>query len=240
MDGFTYVNIFETKGIEYIAIITFFLVLVPFWYILKNRKAISKKINKAFSILTGKTLRIPKGVFHSKNHTWTYLEKSGAAKVGMDDFLVQTTGDIKLKGMKEAGQVIQKGDVMAELVKDENIIKIYAPITGKILKTNHKLNEKPELLNEDPYQLGWIYRIEPQAWKTETNAYLLADEAQAWANDEVTRLKDFLAESYSKQTSAENLVVLQDGGELSEDALSQFPPTIWQDFQKQFLNTDNK
>ncbi|PIY03114.1 MAG: hypothetical protein COZ21_10625, partial [Bacteroidetes bacterium CG_4_10_14_3_um_filter_31_20] len=70
MDGFSYFNIFETKGIEYLAIIAFLALLIPFWVVLNKQVKITKQIQNALGILSANILRIPQGLFYSKNHTW--------------------------------------------------------------------------------------------------------------------------------------------------------------------------
>ena len=59
MEGFYYSNIFETKGIEYIVVLIFFAILIPFWLVLNKQVNIKKQIQKAISILTANVLRIP-------------------------------------------------------------------------------------------------------------------------------------------------------------------------------------
>ncbi len=136
MEGFSYTNIFETKGIEYLVIIAFFAILIPFWIILNRRTKIVQQIRKVIGSLTVNTLKIPQGIFYSKNHTWTFLEESGAARVGMDDLLVHLTGEVKFTNLKQPGEKISKGDVLTEIEKDGKQLKILSPITGEIIKAN--------------------------------------------------------------------------------------------------------
>ena len=109
MDGFSYNNIFETKGIEYIIIIAFLVLIIPFWIIINKQAGLKGRYKKAFGILTAGILRIPQGMFYSKNHTWAHLEKSGIAKVGLDDFLLHITGEVKFSNLKNPGDIINKG-----------------------------------------------------------------------------------------------------------------------------------
>ena len=236
MDGFSYFNIFETKGIEYLVIIAFFAILIPFWIVLNKQVKITKQIQKVIGILSASVLRIPQGLFYSKNHTWTHLEISGAAKVGLDDLLQHITGEVKFSNLKNPGEMINKGDLLTEIEKDGKKLKIFAPISGKILKTNSILNESPEILNPDPYGKGWIYKIKPSNWIAETNSYYLAEEATNWATKELERFKDFLAVSMKKYSPELSIITMQDGGELRDNTLSELPNEVWQDFQKEFLN----
>ncbi len=236
MEQFTYHNIFATKGIEYITILTFFAILIPFWLLLNKKVSIKKKLSEALGVLTAGILRIPQGLFYSKNHTWTHLEKSGAAKVGIDDLLLHITGQVAFKDLKNPGEFIYKGELLTRIDQDGKLLDIYSPISGKILNTNNELNENPEMLIEDPYGLGWIYKIKPTAWVDETKSYFLAEEASKWSASELERFKDFLAGAAEKYSEEPTLMVLQDGGELRNNILSEMPVEIWNDFQESFLN----
>jgi len=236
MDGFSYTNIFETKGIEYLIIIAFLCLIIPFWIIINKQKAIKIQAKKTLGILSSAVLRIPRGLFFSKNHTWTHLQRSGHAMVGLDDFLLHVTGEIKFKSFKKPDDFIRRGDLIAEIVQDGKNLKITSPISGKIVSTNSKLKFNPGILNEDPYIKGWIYKIDPTSWIEETSSCFLAEEAVAWSKSELIRFKDFLAESMNKYSPETSPLVLQDGGELSDQPLSELPNEVWQDFQKSFLN----
>ena len=235
MDEFTYVNIFETKGIEYLIIIAFLIMLIPFWILLNKQGKLTRKFQKVFGVLSANILRIPQGLFYSKNHTWTHLEKSGAAKVGLDDLLLHITGAVKLINLKNPDDYINKGELLAVIDQNGKQLRIYSPISGKILNTNTKIHESPEILNEDPYGNGWIYKIKPSNWITETITCFVAEEATKWSAKELQRFKDFLAESMKKYSPEPSLMVLQDGGELRDNTLSELPKEIWQDFQNSFL-----
>jgi glycine cleavage system H protein len=236
MDGFTYNNIFETKGIEYLAIIAFLVLLIPFWLLLNKKGRITNQIRKATGNLSSKILHIPQGLFFSKNHTWSFLEKSGTAKVGLDDLLLHITGEVKLIYLKNPDEIINKGDILAEIEQEGKLLRIISPISGKILHTNPLLNDSTGILNDDPYGSGWIFKIKPTNWVEETKSYFLAEETLKWATNEVERFRDFLALSMGKNSPVPVMDILQDGGELSANALSEMPGEIWQDFQEEFLN----
>jgi glycine cleavage system H protein len=236
MDGFNYNNIFETKGIEYLIIIAFLILIVPFWIIINKQSAIKLQARKALGILSANILRIPRGLFYSRNHTWAHLERSGNAMVGLDDFLLHVTGEIKFKSLKKPDEFISKCDLIAEIVQHGKILKITSPISGKIVSTNSRLKYNAGILNEDPYGKGWIYKIYPSRWIEEISSYYLAEEAIEWSRRELIRFKDFLAESVNKYSPETSMLILQDGGELCDRPLSELPDEVWQDFQKSFLN----
>jgi glycine cleavage system H protein len=236
MDPFSYSNIFETKGIEYLVIIAFFSILIPFWIALgRNSKA--REIQKSFGALTLGKLRIPQGIFFSENHTWAYLEKSGFAKVGLNDLLMHITGEVKIKTFRNEGENVRKGDLLAEIEQNGKHLKISSPISGEIMDANYILSENPEYLNEDPYQKGWMYKIKPTNWVDETTSYYLADEATKWIEKELEMFKNFLSISIGKLSSSSPNLILQDGGELKDHLLSELPEDVWQQFQEDFLDS---
>lgn len=235
MDGFSYYNIFDTKGIEYLAIIAFFLLLIPFWLALNKKVKIKDQFQKILGVLSANNLKVPQGIFYSKAHTWAYLEKSGTAKIGLDDLLVHITGKVNINHLKNAGDNICKGDLLAEIDQNGKSLHIFSPISGKIINQNLALNVNHELLNEDPYGKGWIYTIKPSKWVAEIPSFYMADEATNWLTKELERYKDFLAMNLTKYSPKSSLTILQDGGELSENSLSGLPNGLWQDFQKEFL-----
>ncbi|MBE3093792.1 MAG: glycine cleavage system protein H, partial [Actinobacteria bacterium] len=143
MDGFSYNNIFETKGIEYLIIIAFLAMIIPFWIIINRQAVIKRQIRNAIGILSSGILRIPLGLFYSKNHTWAHLEKSGIANVGLDDFLLHLTGEVKFSNLKKPGNFINKGELLADIDQNGKLLQIYSPLSGRIMNTNTMLYESP-------------------------------------------------------------------------------------------------
>lgn len=236
MDGFTYTNIFDTKGIEYLIIIGFLLLIIPFWVLLNKPLKVKAKVKEAFGVLTENILRIPQGLFYSKNHTWTLMEKSGYAKVGLDDLLVHITGEVKLINLKIPGEKVNNGDLIAKITQGGKHLNISSPISGEIQSVNTSLIENPETINEDPYGKGWILKIKPKKWVADTKSYFLAEDAVEWSKKELARLKDFVTISMKKQSQESTMVIMQEGGELSDNPLSGMSNEVWKDFQTQFLD----
>jgi len=174
MEGFSLVDIYDTKGTEYLFVIGYLLVLIIFWRLMRNPAKVLSKIKDVVSTLSVKILNIPQGIYFSKNHTWTHLRESGAAKVGVDDFLQHVIGDLQLSGLKAPGDTIKKGELLAEIEQDGKQLKVYSPISGEVLETNDLLLESPEVINMDPYDKGWLYQVKPTNWMKETSSCLIA------------------------------------------------------------------
>ncbi|HRX11261.1 MAG TPA: glycine cleavage system protein H [Draconibacterium sp.] len=236
MEGYTYTNIFETKGIEYLVIIAFFAILVPFWLMLNRKTKVSKLVSKTSGIISINSIRIPQGIFFSKNHTWAHLETNGEAKVGIDDLLFHITGNVRVENIKNQGEFVRKGDLMTRIIHNGKKLNVFSPISGEITATNTMIIDNPEQIKDDPLKQLWIYNIKPANWKAETNSYYLADEATIWMLQELTRIKDFLSAAVAKYIPEPTGIVLQDGGELLDQPLTDMPEEVWNDFQLEFLS----
>lgn len=236
MEGYSYTNIFATKGIEYLVIIAFLTLLIPFWVILNKQSKITKQIQKVLGNLTANILRIPQGLYFSQNHTWAHLQESGIAKVGIDDLLLHLTGNIKFNNLRNSGEIIKKGDLLTEIDRNGKILRIFSPISGKIIQSNSMLSECQDMFHDDLYSKCWVYKIKPSQWVAETSSYYLAEEATDWSAKELERFKDFMAVTTKKYSADTSNIILQDGGELCDNTLAELPNEVWQDFQKDFLN----
>jgi len=236
MDGYSYYNIFETKGLEYIIIIVFLLLLIPFSLILNSRINIKRKIIRTMETFSSGILKIPQGIFFSDNHTWAHLAKSGIANVGLDGLVLNAIGRVTLTWLKKPGDPVRKGEAITEIGHEGKRLKIYSPVSGLVTAANPLLDEEPWMLNEDPYESGWLYKIRPSDWKAETGTYYLADAAVAWSQKELVRFRDFLAISMPDYFPGTSLVALQDGGELRDQMLADMPGEIWDEFQLRFLD----
>ena len=235
MDGFTYTDIFDTKGIEYLIIIAFLLLIIPFWRLLNRPIKAKYKLSDMNESFSENTLQIPQGLFYSKNHAWAHLEKTGVARIGLDDLLLHITGSVELEYKKKPGQKVRKGEVLALIKQGNKALQIESPVTGKIDAFNEYLEDSPAALNTDPYGKGWMVKIKPENWKTDTGNYYLGNEAIEWSKYEIARFKDFLAVTLMKNSPETPAPVLQDGGELRNHPLADMDKQTWEEFQQEFL-----
>ena len=187
--------------------------------------------------LSAGMLKVPQGLFFSKNHTWAHLERSGIAKIGLDDLLLHLTGDLRVINHAKPGEIVRKGGLLAQIDHYGKQLKIFSPISGEIKSTNTALKENPEILQEDPFRSGWIYQIKPSDWISETRSCYLAGEATNWMTKELSRFKDFVMVSTAKNSPGTAGIILQDGGEIRENILAELPNELWQDFQRDFLDS---
>ena len=105
---------------------------------------------------------IPEDLSYTKDHEWIFIEDNGNVKVGITDYAQDSLSDVVFVELPEIGDEFSKDDSMAVAESVKAASDIYAPISGKIVSINEKLEESPELVNESPYDFGWMVIMEPQ------------------------------------------------------------------------------
>ena len=104
---------------------------------------------------------VKKELRYTKDHEWV-LRENNAFKVGISDYAQENLGDIVFVDMPEAGQSLQKGDSAATIESVKAVSDVYAPVSGKIIEVNEDINNTPEIMNQEPYDGGWIFTIEAE------------------------------------------------------------------------------
>jgi len=188
------------------------------------------------TIINQNSLSFPNGLFFDRTHTWAFMEKDGAVKVGIDDFLQHITGTYTRVKMKTPGEKIKKNEQLLSLIQDGKQLNIYSPVSGTIRYVNESLENEPSLINSSPYSDGWLYMIEPSNWLREIQFLKMAESHKEWLKAEFIKLKDFLVSVMNGKSNGLMPVVLQDGGSLRDHVLEQMGPKVWEDFQKRFLD----
>lgn len=240
MDSFHYIDIFSTKGIEYIVVIVFLLFLIPFWqYVISpvqpNVVLQAAGIRGVFDKIA---LSIPHGIHLDPTHTWAFLERSGKVRVGIDDFLMHVTGKITQMTSPKKGVLVKKGDVLSTIEHNGKFLKLYSPINGKIVKQNNRILRNPERLGNNSLFSDWLYKIEPSNWAADSKLLLLSTKAENWLKTEYDRLRDFLVFSSQKYSMSPNMIVLQEGGPIKDYVLSNLSAEIWEEFQSEFIDAN--
>ncbi len=233
MDGFTYTNIFDTKGIEYLIIIAFLLLIIPVWVFMNKPVSIKSKIKEKLNVLSESILHIPQGFYFSNFHTWAFLESNGLARIGADDLLLHITGDVQLETVKQQGDRVRKGEIIARIKNSGKQLNLASPVSGEVMRTNRL----PFFGNQDPFVKGWICDIKPMNWRQESEACYLAEDASKWMKNELARFREFILDAGIATGTGQNInPVLQEGGELPDHTLAMMSEAVWQEFQNGFLN----
>jgi glycine cleavage system H protein len=100
------------------------------------------------------------GIRFTKEHEWIII-KEGLAVMGISDFAQRQIGDIVSIELPSVGSRFRYMETMAIVDSVKASSDIYCPLSGEVVDANEELLEHPELVNESPYELGWIVKMKP-------------------------------------------------------------------------------
>lgn len=98
---------------------------------------------------------IPEHLSYTSEHEWV-LAGDGKARMGITDYAQDALGDVVYAQLPREGDEVSEGEIIAELESTKSVGEIYAPFAGVVLAVNDELETRPELVNHDPYGVGWI------------------------------------------------------------------------------------
>ena len=104
-------------------------------------------------------MNIPENLKYTKDHEWIKVE-GNIGTVGITDFAQGELGDIVYVDIAPDIAEISSGESFGTIEAVKTVSDLYAPVTGKVLELNTKLNDEPQLVNTDPYSSGWIIKVE--------------------------------------------------------------------------------
>ena len=110
-------------------------------------------------------MNIPVNLKYTKDHEWISIE-GDVATVGITDFAQGELGDIVYVEIEKIGENFSKEEVFGTVEAVKTVSDLFMPLTGEIIDINETLNEKPELVNEDPYGQGWMIKIKTNSSDT--------------------------------------------------------------------------
>ncbi|MDH5474702.1 MAG: glycine cleavage system protein GcvH [Cyclobacteriaceae bacterium] len=104
-------------------------------------------------------MNIPESLKYTKDHEWVKVEGS-VATVGITDFAQRELGDIVFVEIETEGEEIEQNDVFGTVEAVKTVSDLFMPLSGTISEINSNLEDTPEVVNEDPYEKGWMIKIE--------------------------------------------------------------------------------
>jgi glycine cleavage system H protein len=100
----------------------------------------------------------PAELKYTKEHEWVRLE-GDTGTVGITDYAQDQLGDIVLVDLPEAGASVSYMDKFGEIESVKAVSELFSPVTGQVVEVNAALADSPELVNDEPYDGGWMIRV---------------------------------------------------------------------------------
>ena len=119
-------------------------------------------------------MNIPANLKYTKDHEWIVLDGS-IATVGITDFAQGELGDIVFVEVETEGETLAKEEVFGTIEAVKTVSDLFMPMSGKIIEVNKALVSNPEVVNKDPYNAGWMVKVEITDM-SEFNSLLSADQ----------------------------------------------------------------
>ena len=229
MEGFTYVDIFATKGIEYLLVIGFLLALTPFWRILRVPARTGIEAVRRAMASVAQWFSLPEGLFYHQGHSWLVPQGAELVKVGMDDFAQKLVGRSNKISLPKVGSRIEQGEVGWKLDIDKKNVGMLSPVSGDVVAVNKDIVKNPDLINQDPYGKGWLMMVKPDNKRATVKNLLTGKVATAWM--------DKTADELREKMGGELGTVYQDGGLPVSGIAKALSPDAWDKIASEFLLT---
>lgn len=122
---------------------------------------------------------VPEGLYYSKDYEWARIE-NGKVRIGITDYAQKQLREIVFVELPKAGDNITQFEPYGTVESVKAVSDLVAPLSGKIEQINAEVSDKPELLNEDPYNKGWLLIISPTNLNEELKKLMDFNKAVEW------------------------------------------------------------
>ena len=102
----------------------------------------------------------PEELRYTREHEWVARLTADSIRIGITDYAQQQLGDVVFVQLPGVGERVASADALGEVESTKSVSEIYAPMAGKVTVVNSELDERPELVNSDPYGAGWMVELE--------------------------------------------------------------------------------
>jgi glycine cleavage system H protein len=104
-------------------------------------------------------MNFPENLKYTKDHEWIRVEGT-IAVIGITEFAQGELGDIVYVEIETVGEIVEKEEVFGSIEAVKTVSDLFMPIAGKVLEKNNAIDTNPEVVNKDPYNEGWLIKIE--------------------------------------------------------------------------------
>jgi glycine cleavage system H protein len=226
MEGFTYVDIFATKGIEYLLVIGFLILFILFWKFLGRPARAAFKATEKLIPVVNEWFRLPEEIYYHLGHSWAAPEGKNLVKVGVDDFAQKLLGEINAIELPGIGSTINQGDKGWTLEVDSKTIDMLSPVDGKVVAINEKIVNSPESINKYPY-MSWLMEVESPRFSVNKKQLLSGILAKRWMEE--------VREKLLSRMNYDLGLVYQDGGLLVDGMAKNLDRDKWDEIAKEFF-----
>jgi glycine cleavage system H protein len=225
---FHFIDIYATKGIEYLWVLGYLAVFVPF--IMFVRRQGNAQAVQTVPQTEHQWFRIPKDLFYHLGHAWAGLDADGTVKVGLDQFARMLVGRVQGLVVPQVGQSVEQGQSAWSLRVNGKEIAMVSPVDGEVVEVNEAVLNAPHLLDADTYDRGWLFKVRPSRLTANLRNLLDADKAAQLTQEAM----DALFATQSQELG----LVYQDGGQPVDGLARAVDPENWDKLAARHFLTD--
>jgi len=219
------IDLFATKGVEYLLVLGFLFLLILFWRLLNDRQPSPARGVAA----RASWFRFDDSRFYHQGHSWALPEGHDVVKVGVDDFAQKLFGIPSSIDLPPVGTRLEQAEPGWRVRVDNESIDLLSPVDGEVVDVNESVCRSPELVNSDPYGEGWLMKVRVPRWKANAGNLLSGAVARTWMEEATAALRARMATSVGP--------VLQDGGVPVTGIAKSLSEDEWTEIAREFLLT---
>ena len=225
------IELFPTKGIEYLLVIGYLIALVVFVQLMRGvrRPAAAASFARARDRRPSRWFDLSEAVYYHPGHSWALPEGGNVVRVGVDDFAQKLIGMAGGVQLPEVGARLEQGRPAWGFQVDGRSFAQLAPVDGEVVSRNEALLADPTLVNRDPYGAGWLLEIKGSRLDPNLKTLLRGDLARAWMRTS----EEALFRLMPREVGA----VMQDGGVPVSGIARAISPERWDRIATDFLLT---
>lgn len=230
MEASEYIDLFETKGPEYLVVIFFLISFVFFLKYLTTPapKLVRKLVFSNLDLQLNNWFKFVPKFYYSKNHLYFARAENNTAYIGLDHFAQKLMGDPDEILFPKKYQFINKGEKILSFKFDNDEIEVKVPAELKILEVNGNFQKNPAFSNKSDYTEDWLLKVSVSDIENNFNEFYTGDSVKNWLDENILSLTSMISQKES--------LVLQDGGEIINGFAKELSQENWKEIVESFIN----
>ena len=129
--------------------------------------------------------KLPADLYYNKDHAWARIEDDGTVRVGMHYYYSESAGETTYVDLPFEGDEVSQGETCGKIQSAKWVGKFVSPISGEIIEVNEELEDEPTLINNSPYDKGWIMIVKPSNLEEDLKNLRHGEEVISWIRKEL-------------------------------------------------------
>ena len=197
---------------------------------LYTKKHAESIVKPKYSNVSG--YRLADGYYYHFGHAWVHIEHDGWVRIGIDDFISKVIGPADMLDLPSVGGFLKQGEVGWVLTRNGRKAPMQSPVSGIVFAVNDKVRKQPAIVQNNPYEDGWLFLLDPASLKLNLKGLYFGKECFQWIEKENKKLLELLGPQYEQLAAT--------GGQPLADIYGHISEMPWDRLVFTFLQTAEK